>query len=157
MGLRKFSYDISLRPKDRPCAHYICLERFARWTKKKERLLLAYFLSYSIGIETTNTFVHSWRSLENQTRFQTSGAETLRFGAAHTYMEYPLSPGARWESLFISDVFAGYFIRKVSRLQPGHLRTLSQSETAALTKNWDLIGHCPILRLVSFDPKFFAV
>ena len=88
MGLRKFSYDINLRLKDRPCAHYICLERFARWTKKKDRLLLVYILSYSFGIETTNTFVHSWRSLENQTRFQTSGAKTLRVGAAHTYMAY---------------------------------------------------------------------
>ena len=29
------------------------------------------FLSYSFGIETINTFIHSRSSLENHTRFQT--------------------------------------------------------------------------------------
>ena len=46
------------------------------------------FLSYSFGIETTNTFMHS---LENHTRIQTKigridqkGGKTIPFGAAHT-------------------------------------------------------------------------
>ena len=58
------------------------------------------FLSYSFGIETIKTFIHSRNSLENHTRFQIkmgkvytrfktkNGAKTLPYGAAHTYMAY---------------------------------------------------------------------
>ena len=65
---------------------------FLKSTSKNSRILL--FLSYSFGIETTNTFMHS---LENHTRFQTKrskvytrfqtmqGAKTIPFRAAHTY------------------------------------------------------------------------
>ena len=48
------------------------------------------FLSYSFGIETINTFIHSRNSLENHTRFQTKMDKVYTrfqtFGAAHTYM-----------------------------------------------------------------------
>ena len=56
------------------------------------------FLSYSFGIETIKTFIHSRNSLETHTRFQTkmgkvytrfktkNGARTLPYGAAHTYL-----------------------------------------------------------------------
>ena len=61
------------------------------------------FLSYSFGIETINTFIHSRSSLENHTRFQTKmGKVYTRFqtntaqkphpitidGAAHTCIAY---------------------------------------------------------------------
>ena len=48
----------------------------------------AYFssvLSYSLVIETINTFIHSRSSFENHTRFQTKMG---KFEAAHTYMAY---------------------------------------------------------------------
>ena len=55
------------------------------------------FLSYSFGVEKTNTFIRSCGSLENHTRFQTvmvkiytrfqtKKANTIPFGAAHTYI-----------------------------------------------------------------------
>ena len=57
------------------------------------------FLSYLLGIETTETFKLSHSSLENHTRFQTNmqakssfsdrnDTNTIPFGAAHTYMDY---------------------------------------------------------------------
>ena len=58
------------------------------------------FLSYSFGIETTNTLIYSRSSLESHTRFQTTmdkvytrfQTETAQkaypFGKAHTYMAY---------------------------------------------------------------------
>ena len=67
-------------------------------------------LSYSFGIETINTFIHSRSSLENHTRFKTKIGEVYtpfrpkrrKFptqwgdGAAHTYIAYiresPLPP-----------------------------------------------------------------
>ena len=39
------------------------------------------FLSYSIGTETINTFIHSRSSLENHTRFQT------KMGKVYTYFQ----------------------------------------------------------------------
>ena len=64
------------------------------------RIRIFLFLSYSIRIETINTFIHSDPvvSLENHTRFQTKmgkylylfsgqkGAKTLPDGAAHTHI-----------------------------------------------------------------------
>ena len=62
------------------------------------------FLSYSFGIETINTFIHSRNSLENHTRFQTKMGKvftpfqtkkdkSLPHGAAHIIVafvgEYP--------------------------------------------------------------------
>ena len=38
------------------------------------RIRIFHFLSYSFGIETINTFIHSRSSLENHTRFQTEKA-----------------------------------------------------------------------------------
>ena len=59
------------------------------------------FLSYTFGIETINTFIHSRSFLKNHTRFQTKmhgqnaypfsdqyGAKTMPLGAAHTFMTY---------------------------------------------------------------------
>ena len=72
------------------------------------RIRIFLLLSYSFGIETVNTFIHSRNSLENHTRFQTKMSKvytrfqiktekTLPDGEAHTYMayirEYSLPPG----------------------------------------------------------------
>ena len=67
------------------------------------RIRIFLFLSYSFGIETINTFIHSRSSLENHTRFQTKmGKVYIRFetktaqkpfGVAHRYVgEYPPGP-----------------------------------------------------------------
>ena len=69
------------------------------------RIRLFLFLSYSFGIETINTFIHSRVSLENHTSFQN------RWGTAHPFMAYikdyhlPPPPGVKglenevmWES-----------------------------------------------------------
>ena len=64
------------------------------------RIRIFFFLSYSPGIETINTFIHSRSSLKNHTRFQTkigkvytrfqttTVQKTLPDGAAHTYIAY---------------------------------------------------------------------
>ena len=71
-----------------------------RLEQQQKRFLKIHFLflSYSLGIETINTFTHSRSSLENHTRFQTklskvytclqtnTDLKTFPFAAAHTYM-----------------------------------------------------------------------
>ena len=53
------------------------------------RIPIFLFLSYSYGIETINTLIHSRSSLENHTSFQTKTAQKpLPHGAAHTYIAY---------------------------------------------------------------------
>ena len=69
-----------------------------------QRIRIFLFLSYSFGIETTNTsnaFLHSGNSLENHTRFQTKMSKvyirkTIPFGVAHTNMAHTrISPGRK--------------------------------------------------------------
>ena len=91
------------------------LERKQKNSSNPFRIRIFLFLSYSFGIETINTFIHSCSSLENHPRFQTKmGKMYTRFqnktaqknhpdGAAHTYVAYIreyLSPrgggGGRW-------------------------------------------------------------
>ena len=49
------------------------------------------FLSYSFGIETINTFIHSRSSLENQTRFQTKmGKVCTPFQTKKDKKAYPM-------------------------------------------------------------------
>ena len=71
-----------------------------RLEQQQKRFLKIHFLflSYSLGIETINTFIHSRSSLENHTRFQTklskvytrfqtnTDLKSFPFAAAHTYM-----------------------------------------------------------------------
>ena len=47
------------------------LERKQKNSSNPFRIRIFLFLSYSFGIETINTFIHSRSSLENHTRFQT--------------------------------------------------------------------------------------
>ena len=52
------------------------------------------FLSYSFGIETVNTFIHSGSSLENHTRFQTKiGKVYTRFQTKTAQKPYPMGGG----------------------------------------------------------------
>ena len=46
-----------------------------RFLQNPIRIRLFLFLSYSFGIETINTFVHTRSSLESHTRFQTKTAQ----------------------------------------------------------------------------------
>ena len=57
------------------------------------RLPIFLFFSYSFGIETLNTFIHSRSSLKNHTRFRTKmGKMYTRFQTKTTQNPYPL----RW-------------------------------------------------------------
>ena len=63
------------------------------------------FLSYSFGIETINTFIHSRSSLDNHTRFQDKTRQkSYPLGGAHTYSyvayarEYPWGFSLAWEN-----------------------------------------------------------
>ena len=62
------------------------LERKQKNSANPLKIRTFLFLSYSFGIETINTFVHSRsRSLENHTRFQTNMPQKpYADGAAHT-------------------------------------------------------------------------
>ena len=62
-----FSHLFSDLASKKLCRHYL------DWnTNKKNFLIYTFlFLSYSFGIERTNTFIHSRSSHENHTRFQT--------------------------------------------------------------------------------------
>ena len=51
----------------------------------------SFFLSYSFGIETVNTFIHSRSSLENHTRFQTKmGKVYTRFQTKTAQNPHPM-------------------------------------------------------------------
>ena len=55
------------------------------------RIRIFLFLSYSFGIETINTFIHSRSSLENHTRFQTKmGKVYTHFQAKTAQKPYPM-------------------------------------------------------------------
>ena len=47
------------------------LEHEQKNSSNSFQICIFLFLSYSLGIETINTFIHSHSSLENHTRFQT--------------------------------------------------------------------------------------
>ena len=67
------------------------LERKQKNSANPLRIRIFLFLSYSFGIETINTFIHSGSSLENNTRFQTNMPQKpYADGAAHTPPPPPL-------------------------------------------------------------------
>ena len=47
------------------------LERKQKNSSNQFRIRIFLRLSFTFGIETINTFIHSWSSIENHTRFQT--------------------------------------------------------------------------------------
>ena len=55
------------------------------------RIRIVFLLSYSFGIETINTFIHSRCSLENHTQFQTkTGKVYTRFQTKTAQKPYPM-------------------------------------------------------------------
>ena len=67
------------------------LERKQKNSSNPFRIRIFLFLSYSFGIETINTFIHSRSSLENHTRFQTKmGKVYTRFQTKTAQKPYPM-------------------------------------------------------------------
>ena len=67
------------------------LERKQKSSSNAFRIRIFLFLSYSFGIETINTFIHSRSSLENHTRFQTKmGKVYTRFQTKTAKKTYPM-------------------------------------------------------------------
>ena len=65
------------------------LERKQTNASNPFRIRIFRFLSYSFGIETINTFIHSRSSPENHTRFQTKlGKNPTRWGGTFLYSLY---------------------------------------------------------------------
>ena len=66
------------------------------------RIRIFLFLSYSFGIETINTFIHSRSSLENHTRFQT------KMGKVYTRFQTkkPKNP-IRWDGTYLYNLYKG--------------------------------------------------
>ena len=61
------------------------------YSSKPFRISIFLFLSYSFGIETINTFIHSRSSLENHTLFQTKmGKVYTRFQTKTAQKPYPM-------------------------------------------------------------------
>ena len=98
-----FSHPFSHLAFKKLCRHYLDYSSNKKYFLKSIRIRIFLFLSYWIGTETINTFVHSRSSLENHTRFQTKmGKDCIRFetktaqkpfGVAHRYVgEYPPGP-----------------------------------------------------------------
>ena len=105
------------------------LERKQKSSSKPFLIRLFLFLSYSFGIETTNTFIHSVvpskTILDSRPKwakcipiFRPNGAKTLFDGAAHTHMAYireysPPPPGLSFalvnEGLLAGVRFILYF------------------------------------------------
>ena len=67
------------------------LERKQKNYSNAFRIRIFLFLTYSFGIETINTFIHSHSSLENHTRFQTKmGKVYTRFQTKTAQKHYPI-------------------------------------------------------------------
>ena len=79
-------------------------------------MLIFLFLSYSLGIETINTFIHSRIVPRNPKCIPVSkGAKTLPNGAAHNYIdyirEYPPPPESWQEvNLYSHFLLTGLFL-----------------------------------------------
>ena len=66
------------------------------------RIRIFLFLSYSFGIETINTSIHSRSSLENHTRFQTKmGKIYTRFRPKRRIIP------TRWDVTYLYDLYKG--------------------------------------------------
>ena len=67
------------------------LERQVKDFLESTSIRMSLFLSYSFGIETKNTFIHSRSSLENHTRFLTKFSKMYnRFLTEKALKPYPL-------------------------------------------------------------------
>ena len=69
------------------------------------RTCIFLFLSYSFGIETINTFIHSRSSLENHTRFKTKIGEVYTpFQTKTAQKPYPMG---RWGGTYLYSLYKG--------------------------------------------------
>ena len=69
------------------------------------RIRIFLFLSYSFGIETINTFIHSRSSLENHTRFKTKIGEVYTpFQTRTAQKSYPMG---RWGGTYLYSLYKG--------------------------------------------------
>ena len=72
------------------------LERKQKNSSNPFRIRIFLFLSYSFGIETINTFIHSRSSLENHTRFQT------KMGKVYTrFQNKTAQKPTRWDGTYL--------------------------------------------------------
>ena len=95
------------------------LVRLERKQTNPFRIRIFLFLSYSFGIETINTFIHSRSSPENHTRFQTKlGKVFTRFQTKTAKKPYPMGGGA-------------YLYRLYKGVPPG-----TESRLSNIRKNW---------------------
>jgi len=77
------------------------LERKQKSSSNPFRIRLFLFLSYSFGIETINTFIHSRVSLENHTPFQNKmGKIYTRFQSKKAHKLYPMGYGTYLYGLY---------------------------------------------------------
>ena len=69
------------------------------------RTCIFLFLSYSFGIETINTFIHSCSSLENHTRFKTKIGEVYTpFQTKTAQKPYPMG---QWGGTYLHSLYKG--------------------------------------------------
>ena len=83
------------------------LVRLKLQQKKSHFEFMLHFLSYSFGIETTNTLIHNRSSFVNHTRFQTKTAQKpYHLGVADTYMAcIRESPPVMFQTCFLAYLF----------------------------------------------------
>ena len=83
------------------------LVRLKLQQKKSHFEFMLHFLSYSFGIETTNTLIHNRSSFVNHTRFQTKTAQKPHpLGVADTFMAYIReSPPVMFQTCFLAYLF----------------------------------------------------
>ena len=80
------------------------LERKQKNSLNPFRVRILLFLSYSFGIETMNTFIHSCSSLKNHTRLQTKmGNVYTRFQTKTAQIKNP----TRWARTYLYSLFKG--------------------------------------------------
>ena len=78
------------------------LERKQKNYSNPFRIRIFLFLSYSFGIETINTFIHSRSSLENHTRFQT------KMGKIYNRFQTKTAQNpTRWGGTYLNGLYKG--------------------------------------------------
>ena len=87
--------DLAFRQK--LCHHFLDSVCKQKNSSNAFRIRIFLLLSYSFGIETINTFIHSHSTLENHTRFQTKNGQSIylfsdqnstRWGGSYLYSLY---------------------------------------------------------------------
>ena len=98
------------------------------------RIRIVFLLSYSFGIETINTFIHSRSSLENHTRFQTKmGKVYTRFQTKTAQKPYPMGRDIPIWLIYGSTppeqcIFKVIFVSKINSYLHWHKKTLKSPQ-----------------------------